>query len=354
MRKLSLILITLLLAVSFMTAQEIREKATIVVIPFDTKDIESNDAEALFDTFTNKIVDSGKFKVVDRSKVNEIRKQHEFQNSDWSNDDKVAKLGNALNASLVVVGKIQPFQKQLKAYFRIQDVNTMEIVETSEGLFSNVLELFNKMPEVVKKLTGEIKDISTTSNISADTDVSMTQIEVTESPKDEKSNIQENESQNIDFSFPDKQTVSKSFSEKELKDANNRYLNNITGGAMLLTFGIMSSVTGLILAIVGFVQYDYYDNKTPSLDDYKDYYGNYDYDSYHDDCDYYSDNANGYLAMGILGIVPLLTGGLLMTFLSAIPFSSASTINTKYLSVSNTGGYGNKNERLEIAFGYRF
>ena len=165
LKKLTLILTTLLLAVSFMTAQEIKGKPTIVVIPFETRDVDANDAEALFDTFTNKIVDSGKFKVVDRSKVNEIKKQHEFQNSDWSNDEKVAKLGNALNASLVVVGKIQPFQKQMKAYFRILDINTMEIVSTAEGLFSDILDLFNKTPEVVKKLTGEIKSISMSSNI---------------------------------------------------------------------------------------------------------------------------------------------------------------------------------------------
>ena len=165
MRKLTLILVILLCVASILTAQEVKKKPTIVVIPFETRDVDANDAEALFDTFTNKIVDSGKFKVVDRSKVNEIKKQHEFQNSDWSNDEKVAKLGNALNASLVVVGKIQPFQKQMKAYFRILDINTMEIVSTAEGLFSDILDLFNKTPEVVKKLTGEIKSISMSSNI---------------------------------------------------------------------------------------------------------------------------------------------------------------------------------------------
>ena len=165
MRKLTLILVILLCVANILTAQETKGKPTIVVIPFETRDVDANDAEALFDTFTNKIVDSGKFKVVDRSKVNEIKKQHEFQNSDWSNDEKVAKLGNALNASLVVVGKIQPFQKQMKAYFRILDINTMEIVSTAEGLFSDILDLFNKTPEVVKKLTGEIKSISMSSNI---------------------------------------------------------------------------------------------------------------------------------------------------------------------------------------------
>ena len=165
MRKLTLILAVLLCVANILTAQETKGKPTIVVIPFDAKNIEQTDTEVLLETFTNKIADSGKFKVVDRSKVNEIKKQHEFQNSDWSNDEKVAKLGNALNANMVVVGKLMPFQKKINASFRILDVNTMEIVSTADGVFDDILAFFNKIPEIVKKLTGEIKSISTTSNI---------------------------------------------------------------------------------------------------------------------------------------------------------------------------------------------
>ena len=165
MRKKNLILVILLCVVNILTAQETKGKPTIVVIPFDAKNIEQTEVEVLLDTFTNKIADSGKFKVVDRSKVNEIKKQHEFQNSDWSSDEKVAKLGNALNANMVVVGKLMPFQKKINASFRILDVNTMEIVSTADGVFDDILVFFNKIPEIVKKLTGETKSISTTSNI---------------------------------------------------------------------------------------------------------------------------------------------------------------------------------------------
>ena len=165
LKKLTLILTTLLFAVSFMTAQETKGKPTILVIPFDAKNIEQTEVEVLFDTFTNKIADNGKFKVVDRSKVDEIKKEHEFQNSDWSSDEKAAKLGNALNANMVVVGKLMPFQKKINASFRILDVNTMEIVSTADGVFDDISVFFKKIPEIVKKLTGEIKSISTTSNI---------------------------------------------------------------------------------------------------------------------------------------------------------------------------------------------
>ena len=165
LKKLTLILITLLLAVSFMTAQETKGKPTIVVIPFDAKNIEQNDANVLFEVFTNEIAGTGKFKVVDRTKVDFIKKQHEFQNSDWSNDEKVAKLGNALNANIVVTGQLMPFKDKIVVSFRMLDVNTMEIVTSATARVSDTSEFFDKIPEIVKKLTGEIKSISTTSNI---------------------------------------------------------------------------------------------------------------------------------------------------------------------------------------------
>ena len=165
LKKLTLILTTLLLAVSFMTAQETKGKPTIVVIPFDAKNIEQNDANVLFEVFTNEIAGTGKFKVVDRTKVDFIKKQHEFQNSDWSNDEKVAKLGNALNANIVVTGQLMPFKDKIVVSFRMLDVNTMEIVTSATARVSDTSEFFDKIPDIVKKLTGEIKSISTTSNI---------------------------------------------------------------------------------------------------------------------------------------------------------------------------------------------
>ena len=165
MKKLTLILAVLLCVASILTAQETKGKPTIVVIPFDAKNIEQNDANVLFEVFTNEIAGTGKFKVVDRTKVDFIKKQHEFQNSDWSNDEKVAKLGNALNANIVVTGQLMPFKDKIVVSFRMLDVNTMEIVTSATARVSDTSEFFDKIPEIVKKLMGEIKSISTTSNI---------------------------------------------------------------------------------------------------------------------------------------------------------------------------------------------
>ena len=163
-KKLTLILTTLLLAVSFMTAQERKEKPTIVVIPFEAKNVEQNDADVLLEIFTNEIAGTGKFKVVDRSNVDKIREQHKFQNSEWSNDEKVAKLGEALNANIVVTGQLMPFKDKIVVSFRMVDVNTMEIVSSASTKVNDISEFFDVIPDIVKKLTGEIESISTSSS----------------------------------------------------------------------------------------------------------------------------------------------------------------------------------------------
>ena len=164
MRKKNLILVILLCVASILTAQEVKKKPTIVVIPFDAKNVEQNDADVLHEVFTNEIAGTGKFKVVDRSQIDAIKKQYEFQNSDWSNEEKVAELGNALNASIVVTGQLMPFKDKIVVSFRMLDVNTMEIVSSATEKVSDISEFFDIIPDVVRKLTGEISSISTSSS----------------------------------------------------------------------------------------------------------------------------------------------------------------------------------------------
>ena len=165
LKRITLILITLLLAVSFMTAQEINGKPTVVTLPFDAKSVEQSEAEVLLEVLTNEIAGTGKVTVVDRSKIDKIKKEHEFQNSDWSNNEKVAKLGNVLNANAVITGQLMLFKKDIVATFRMLDVNTMEIVSSATTRVKDTSEFFDKIPEIAKTLMGEIKSISMSSNI---------------------------------------------------------------------------------------------------------------------------------------------------------------------------------------------
>lgn len=131
----------MLLCLGAMFAQT-TPKPTVVVVPFDSKGIPEDEAEVLFEVFQSEFANLGKAKVVDRSSLDKIKKQQEFQTSDWSNTEKIAELGKALNASMVVTGQIMSFKSKLVTTIKIIDVNTTEIVSSVVEKTSSTDELF--------------------------------------------------------------------------------------------------------------------------------------------------------------------------------------------------------------------
>ena len=75
-----------------------------------------------------------------------------FQTSDWSNTEKVAQLGKALNASQVVVGQLLKFREQIVATIKIIDVNTTTILASHTEKVSDIERLFDKTSDICKKL----------------------------------------------------------------------------------------------------------------------------------------------------------------------------------------------------------
>lgn len=166
MKKLCVFVLMLLVVATTMFAQE---KPTVVIVPFDTVVVDETEADVLFEVFTSEFAGLGKARVVDRSSVDKIKAQHQFQNSDWSNSEKVAQLGNALNASLVITGQLMDFRGILVATFRMLDVNTMEIVATATERTSGTDQLFENLGDIAtklaKNLNGSSSSVKTSYNI---------------------------------------------------------------------------------------------------------------------------------------------------------------------------------------------
>lgn len=156
MKKLTLITILLMIFATLMFAQENQTKAVVAIAGFDVKGVSEDEANVLFEVFISEFAGLGKCKVVDRSSVDKIKEQHQFQNSDWSNSEKVAKLGNALNANMVITGQLMLFKDTLVGTFRMLDVNSMEIVATATERVKDTNEFFMKLNDIAKKLVKSI------------------------------------------------------------------------------------------------------------------------------------------------------------------------------------------------------
>ena len=160
MKKLIFVLLMLLVATSVTFTQE---KPTVVIVPFDVVGVDEGEANVLFEVFTSDFAGLGKARVVDRNSFDKIKAQHAFQTSDWSNSDKIAQLGKALNANMVITGQLMSFKGTLVATFRMLDVNTVEIIASATERTSGTDELFGKLESMAKKLANNIN--SSTSSI---------------------------------------------------------------------------------------------------------------------------------------------------------------------------------------------
>ena len=150
MKKRSIFLIAL--TVFFVMRLSAQYKPVVVIAPFDAKGVSKDEADVITEIFTSEYAGTGKANVVDRNSFDKIRAQLSFQTSDWSNSEKVAQLGKALNASQVVVGQLLKFREQIVATIKIIDVNTTTILASHTEKVSDIESLFDKTSNICEKL----------------------------------------------------------------------------------------------------------------------------------------------------------------------------------------------------------
>ena len=133
-----------------LTAQAV---PVVVIAPFDAKGVSKDEADVITEIFTAEYAAAGSANVVDRTSFDKIRAQLSFQTSDWSNSDKVAQLGKALNANQVVVGQLLKFREQIITTIKVIDVNTTTILSSHTERVSDVEELFEYIPGICRNLS---------------------------------------------------------------------------------------------------------------------------------------------------------------------------------------------------------
>ena len=141
-----------MLCVAFF-ALSAQTKPVVVIAPFDAKGVSENETDIITEIFTADYAAAGEANVVDRTSFDKIRAQLNFQTSDWSNSDKVAQLGKALNANQVVVGQLLKFREQIITTIKIIDVNSTTILASNTTKVNSVEKLFDKIPDICRDLS---------------------------------------------------------------------------------------------------------------------------------------------------------------------------------------------------------
>lgn len=121
-----------------------QEKPTVVIVPFDAKGVNQSEVDVISDVFLSEYASTGKAIVVDRGSFDKIKKEHQFQLSEWSDTTKVVRLGKALNAHQIITGQISKFGNQVVCTIKLIDVNTTEIISSSVKRVASVELLFDE------------------------------------------------------------------------------------------------------------------------------------------------------------------------------------------------------------------
>jgi TolB-like protein len=140
---------------------------TIVVSTFSTRGqtVTRDDAEGITELFMAELAKQSGVRVVDRTRLDRVVAEMRFQASDWSNSQKTAQLGAALNAEVLVRGQINQLGQQISIAITALDIKTLEVVSSytrnfnSDTIFSNGNDgLFNYLKTMASSIANPIKD----------------------------------------------------------------------------------------------------------------------------------------------------------------------------------------------------
>ena len=160
MKKLTFVLLMLLVVTSMMVAQK-----SIAVSTFDVIGgaVTKDEAEAITELFISELVSTGKVNVVDRANFDKVIAEMKFQNSDWSNSEKTVSLGNAVNANLVIRGKIMKVGSSMYLSSTVIDLNTANVLSSAREQFNSIDDIFGLLTkyanQTIEGLSLKIGDI---------------------------------------------------------------------------------------------------------------------------------------------------------------------------------------------------
>lgn len=150
MKKLIALFILLCLSVSLFSQQTSKPK--VVIVPFDAKGVPQDEADVVTELFISEYAATGKATVPDRNSFDKLAKEQSFQASSWSDSEKIAKLGKAINANQAVVGQIMKFREEIIVTIKVIDINTTEILSSKTERLKDISQLFDKIPGICKEL----------------------------------------------------------------------------------------------------------------------------------------------------------------------------------------------------------
>jgi hypothetical protein len=111
----------------------IPQNATVAILSVYSDNRET--AEYVIDELEYKLVNSRKFQIVDRRRLEQIRREQNFQLSGEVDDNSAVSIGNMLGATIVITGDISGSGSSRRLVLKALDVKTARIITMARERF---------------------------------------------------------------------------------------------------------------------------------------------------------------------------------------------------------------------------
>jgi hypothetical protein len=148
--------VSIILLISFLVTHS-TEITSLAVNDLDAKGITKDEASVLTDKLRSELNQTGRFKILERGKMDEILKEQGFQKSGACNESSCyVEMGQLLGVENLVAGSIGKVGESFSVSVRMFSVHTGEIKRdislTYKGKIEGLLE--TTMPLVARKIAG--------------------------------------------------------------------------------------------------------------------------------------------------------------------------------------------------------
>jgi len=129
------------------------QQLTVVVRGFETSGgLSQDEGNAITDLFISELGSTGKVIVVDRNSFEAIVAEMKFGASSWSDNNNVARLGKALNASHIIQGTVTSLGGRIVITVRVLNISTVQFIASPNLQLANMNEIFTKLTPFVRDL----------------------------------------------------------------------------------------------------------------------------------------------------------------------------------------------------------
>ena len=142
------------------------QQPVVAVAPFDAiSGVTMAEANMISRAFNIRLGNTQKVILVDRDVIERVLREHHFQTGDWSNQQKTAELGRALNANWIVRGNFERFGNNLLFTVSFYDITTFQFRGGDEVRVANVDAVYDHISKMVDNLVDVIGRSGAVTNV---------------------------------------------------------------------------------------------------------------------------------------------------------------------------------------------